>query len=124
MGGPLCSEMSGPVICVIDNWGDKILEQVSNDLKHEFPNMKGLSRTNLAYAKQFFKLYESSIVQQAVGQLQISSDLNNKITQHTVMQIPWGHNILIFSKANDVNEAYFYIQETIENGWSRDVLAL
>ncbi|MGA9637706.1 PDDEXK nuclease domain-containing protein [Flavobacterium sp.] len=35
-----------------------------------------------------------------------------------------GHNILIFSKVNDFNEAYFYIQETIENGWSREVLAL
>lgn len=77
------------------NWGDKILEQVSKDLKYEFPNIKGLSRTNLAYAKQFFKFYQSSIVQQAVGQLQISSDLNNKITQHPVMQIPWGHNIFI-----------------------------
>jgi predicted nuclease of restriction endonuclease-like (RecB) superfamily len=86
--------------------------------------MKGLSRTNLSYAKQFFEFYQSSIVQQAVGQLQISDTLNNKITQQLIMQIPWGHNILIFSKANDVNEAHFYIQETIENGWSREVLAL
>jgi predicted nuclease of restriction endonuclease-like (RecB) superfamily len=88
-------------------WGDKILQQVSKDLKYEFPNMKGLSRTNLAFAKQFFKFYQSSIVQQAVGQLQIFSDLSNKITQHPVMQIYWGHNILIFSKANDVNESYY-----------------
>ncbi|MCX2477244.1 DUF1016 N-terminal domain-containing protein [Pedobacter sp. MC2016-05] len=96
------------------NWGNKILEQVSKDLKYEFPNIKGLSRTNLAYAKQFFKFNQSSIVQQAVGQLQISNDLNNRITQHPVMQIPWGHNILIFGKANDVNEAYFYNKKQLK----------
>jgi predicted nuclease of restriction endonuclease-like (RecB) superfamily len=86
--------------------------------------MKGLSRTNLSYARQFFEFYQSSIVQQAVGQLQTSDKLNSEIIQHPVTQLPWGHNILIFSKAKDVNEANFYLQETIENGWSRDVLAL
>ena len=39
-------------------------------------------------------------------------------------QLPWGHNILIFSKSKNINEANFYIVQTIENGWSRDVLAL
>lgn len=38
--------------------------------------------------------------------------------------MPWGHNILIFSKFKDLNEAQFYIQETLQNNWSRDVLAL
>ncbi|MET4084047.1 hypothetical protein ABIB40_004021 [Pedobacter sp. UYP30] len=32
----------------LSNWGDKILEQVSKDLKDEFPDMNGLSRTNLS----------------------------------------------------------------------------
>jgi predicted nuclease of restriction endonuclease-like (RecB) superfamily len=84
----------------LSNWGDKILEQVSKDLKGEFSEMKGLSRSNLSYAKQFYEFYQSAIVQQPVG------------------QIPWGHNILIFSKSKDVNEAQFYIQQTIENNWS------
>ena len=38
--------------------------------------------------------------------------------------LPWGHNILIFTKSKDLKEAEFYIQQTIENHWSRDVLAL
>jgi predicted nuclease of restriction endonuclease-like (RecB) superfamily len=58
---------------------------------------------NLKYTRQF---YQSSIGQQLVA------------------QIPWGHNILIFSKSKDTAEAFFYINETVENGWSRDVLAL
>ena len=46
------------------------------------------------------------------------------ISQYLVDQIPWGHNILIFSKSRDVKEAQFYIQQTIENSWSRDALTL
>ena len=135
-------------------WGGKLIEKVARDLKHEFPNMKGLSRSNLFYAKQFFLFYnESQLVQQAVGQIEqqditepelienkhdmnvieivqqavglIKQDLNNpQIVQQLVAQIPWGHNILIFTKTKDTKEAIFYIQKTIEYSWSRDTLAL
>ncbi len=44
--------------------------------------------------------------------------------QYLVAQVPWGHNIFIFTKSQTFDEAHFYIQQTIENGWSRDVLAL
>jgi len=118
------------------NWGDKILEQVSKDLKDEFPEMKGLSRSNLSYAKQFYLFYQSSIVQQPVGQLLQQPvaalntlDLNSIVQQaelrlEVISQIPWGHHILIFSKSKDTIEAQFYIGQTIANNWSRDVLAL
>jgi predicted nuclease of restriction endonuclease-like (RecB) superfamily len=48
----------------------------------------------------------------------------NKFVQQAVSQIPWGHNILIFSKSKNIKVAHFYLLETIENGWSRDVLDL
>jgi predicted nuclease of restriction endonuclease-like (RecB) superfamily len=38
--------------------------------------------------------------------------------------IPWGHNIQIFTKCNSVVQARFYIEQTLEQGWSRDVLAM
>jgi predicted nuclease of restriction endonuclease-like (RecB) superfamily len=37
-------------------------------------------------------------------------------------QIPWGHNLVIISKIKDQQEALFYVQETVENNWSRTVL--
>ncbi len=95
-------------------WGAKLIEQVAQDLKKDFADMKGLSRSNLYYAKQFYLFYESQIVQQAVGQFE----------KHSFAQIPWGHNIMIFTKSNDIQEAQFYIQQCLENHWSRDVLAL
>jgi predicted nuclease of restriction endonuclease-like (RecB) superfamily len=47
-----------------------------------------------------------------------------EIITWTAKQIPWGHNILIFSKSKDLKEAQFYLQETIKNTWSRDSLGL
>jgi len=41
-----------------------------------------------------------------------------------VEQIPWVHNRLILTKIKDVEQAFFYIQKTIENGWSRNILEL
>lgn len=95
-------------------WGSKLIEQISRDLKGEFPEIQGLSTTNLKYCKRFFLYYESSIGQQPVDQF----------SKYLVAQIPWGHNILIFSKAKGINEANFYIEKTIENSWSRDTLGL
>jgi predicted nuclease of restriction endonuclease-like (RecB) superfamily len=89
------------------NWGDKLIDQISLDLKEKFPEMKGFSTRNIKYCRNFYSFYSSS-----------------SIGQQLVAQIPWGHNILIFSKSKDSNEAHFYIQQTIENNWSRDVLAL
>lgn len=79
--------------------------------------MKGLSRSNLFYAKQFYVFYRNIIVQQAVG-------LFGQQLVDQLKQIPWGHNILIFTKSKDSKEASFYIQQTIENAWGRETLAL
>ncbi len=96
-------------------WGTQFLENLSIDLKSEFPEMQGFSTRNLKYIKQFYLFYTNAqIGQQAVAQFE----------QQLVAQIPWGHNILIFSKSKSLCEAKFYINETIENNWSRDVLAL
>lgn len=104
-------------------YGTGFLEQVSKDLKSDFPEMKGLSYRNLAFCRQFYLFYSShSILQQPVAIL--SKQPVDQLTHQLVTQIPWGHNILIFTKSNTLEQAEFYILQTIENGWSREVLAL
>ncbi|MEI6287851.1 MAG: PDDEXK nuclease domain-containing protein [Bacillota bacterium] len=90
-------------------WGDGLLPHISRDLCAIFPDIKGFSVRNLKYMRQWFQFWttQKSIGQQAVAQLQ---------------QIPWGHNILIITKIADVVEAEFYVQKTLQNGWSRAVL--
>lgn len=55
---------------------------------------------------------------------QISQQAVDQLLQQLVTQIPWGHNILIFTKSKDIIEALFYINQTIVNAWGRETLAL
>ena len=43
--------------------------------------------------------------------------------QRLVAQIPWGHHILLMEKVKDLPTRLWYMQQTIEQGWSRDTLA-
>jgi predicted nuclease of restriction endonuclease-like (RecB) superfamily len=89
-------------------WGASVLEAVAADLKIEFPNLSGLSRSNLAYMAQFYRFYQSAdeFVQQLAG------------------QIPWWHNILIFSKSGSLETARFYLAAAVQHNWSRSTLEL
>lgn len=90
------------------NWGTSVVEQISKDLKIDFPNQKGFSRSNLFSMKQWFEFYSNSTDIEKIQQL--------------VGQIPWGHNVAIITKSNSIDEAIFYCKKTIENNWSRSVL--
>ncbi len=99
-------------------WGDKLIAQLSADLQKAFPDIKGLSASNLKYCLRFFQFYASA-------QGEITADSTPApFGQQAVDQIPWGHNILIFTKCQSKAEARFYIDQTLQQGWSRDVLAL
>lgn len=104
----------------MSKWGDKIISQLSLDLRKEFTSIQGLSVSNLKYCKRFFLFY--SIGQQGVDQLEDSWE--QVIQKYCVDQIPWSHNIHIFTKSKTLESAKFYIAKTIENSWGRDTLAL
>lgn len=86
-------------------WGKSVVEQMSRDLIDEFGEKSGYSTQNLWYMRQFYNSYkDNSILQQLVG------------------EIPWGSNIVIFTKCKDDVQKEYYIKNTIENGWNRNVL--
>jgi predicted nuclease of restriction endonuclease-like (RecB) superfamily len=86
-------------------WGKSVVEQMSKDLVSEFGEKSGYSTQNLWYMRQFYLSYN-----------------NNPNLQQLVGEISWGSNILIFSKCKNELEKEYYIKNTIENGWSRNVL--
>ena len=97
------------------SWGDSFLKLLSSDLRKEFPDMKGLSAENLKHIRYWYIFYNDYLIGlQAVTQL---SDIERRIKS-----IPWGHNQRIMYKCKNVKEALFYVEKTIENGWSRTVL--
>lgn len=86
-------------------WGAKVIDKLSKDLRSSFPNMTGLSVRNLKYMRAIAEAYpDFEFVQQAVA------------------QIPWGHNLRILDQVKDENQRRWYIEQTSQNGWSRDVL--
>lgn len=87
-------------------WGDEVLERLSRDLKHEFPEMQGFSRANLYRMRAFFLSYRDA----------------GEFVAQLVRQIPWGHNLVIFEKLKDLEERSWYARQTFEHGWSRNVL--
>ena len=121
-------------------WGSGFFEQLSKDLRSEFPDMQGFSSTNLKYCKRFYLFYArdnsilqqpvEAIPQQVVAELQAVDNKGDVIRQqvadefenHPIFQIPWFHHVQIFTKCKSIQEALFYVQKTIENGWSRAVL--
>lgn len=92
-------------------WGSAFIIQMAKDLKEAFPETKGFSQSNLYSARRFFIFYKSL-------------DQQPEFLQQLVVKIPWGHNVLIINKSKDVNEALFYVRETIQNNWSRNILDL
>jgi len=59
---------------------------------------------------------------QAVAKL-APKEVSEKL-QQTVAKIPWGHNVLLMEKVKDMSSRLWYMQKTIKNGWSRNVLSL
>lgn len=120
-----------------ERWGAGVVEQVSLDLQHEFPNADGFSTTNLWYMKQWYLFYsqEDTKLQQFVGELGIEKlhqaggeTKNLKLHQFggefpaPFALVPWRHHVEIISKCKSVDEALFYIDKTIEHGMSRAAL--
>ena len=100
----------------LDNkYGSQFYKQLSNDLVAQIPNVKGFSPTNLKYAKYFYELFS----QQDVNRPQAVDDL--KMQQ--IFSIPWGHHRFIVDKCRgNSHKAIFFVQQTIEHNWSRNVL--
>ena len=120
-------------------WGSGFIEQLSNDLKSEFPQMSGFSVSNIYETMKFYKYFSQneSVFHQFGGQLPtIGSDNTKDLNFHQVggnlvghkyirnfcVKIPWRHIVLILQKCNTTDAVHFYIEKTIENNWSRSIL--
>lgn len=132
-----------------ERWGSGVVEQVSLDLKREFPNEDGFSTSNLWYMKKWYLFYSNDAdtekLQRLVGELQASINQERiklqrpigEIVKQPVSEIwnttstefplpfalvPWGQHIEIVSRSKNVEEAVFYINQVIANGLSRTAL--
>ena len=113
-----------------ERWGSGIVKQLAMDMRNAFPEAKGFSDTNVKYMKRWYMFYYEQIAKshQAGDQLDVT-EKSQQLTDQLEMpelfgQIPWYHHIRIFSHCKTLNKALFYMNKTIEEGWSRSWLVL
>ena len=121
-----------------NKYGSKFYTALSRDLRNEMPDAEGLSERNLRYTKKFYQLYSqeirilqqfaansgSEILQQPAAKFntEFSQQVANQL-KRDIFSIPWGHHMLLIDKfLTEPQKALFYVQQVIENGWSRNVL--
>lgn len=94
-------------------YGSNFFEELSTELRADFPLMEGLSSVNLRLMVRFYQFYNQGdkILYQAGTEFNSQWGL-----------VPWRHHVEIFRNAKSLEEASFYLHKTIENGWSRAVL--
>ncbi len=90
---------------VEEGYGSGVVNQLSIDLKTEFPDM-GLSPRNLWDMKRFYERYH----------------LADPKLRQAVAVLPWGHNLLLINKTQSLEAVSFYANEVVAKGWSRDWL--
>ena len=88
-------------------YGNKFIDEVSKDLKIEFPNSTGFSGRNLKYMKKFYLEYK-----------------DDEFMQQLVAQVPWGHNIVLMEKIKEMEMRKIYIEGILKNGWGRSMLSI
>lgn len=88
-----------------EGWGTRIIDRLAEDLHRAFPEMQGLSPRNLKYMRAFAEAWP-----------------DEPIVQATLAQLPWYHHIALLEKLKNPDQRLWYAQQTIEHGWSRNVL--
>jgi predicted nuclease of restriction endonuclease-like (RecB) superfamily len=88
-----------------EGYGSGVVNQLSIDLKAEFPDM-GLSPRNLWNMKRFYERYH----------------LADEKLLRCVAVLPWRQNLLLLDKVQSLEAARFYANEAVSKGWSRDLL--
>lgn len=99
------------------SYGQSFYKTISRDLRRELPDVKSFSETNLRYMQKFAELYSE------VSNLpQVGEDFRSEEIE-PLFAIPWGHHKIIIDKCNgNPKKALFFVNQVIQNNWSRAVL--
>ena len=88
-------------------WGAKVIDRLSADLRAEFPDMKGLSASNLKYMRFFAQECP-----------------DRQFGQQSADQLPWFHIVTLVTKLLDPALRDWYAREALEQSWPRDTLTV
>ncbi len=113
---------------VNEGWGAGVILRLARDLHNELPEEKGFSERNIKQMLAFYREYpQLQFVPQPVAQMNAPPKVQQAVALfplELIQQIPWGHHGVLMSKVKDPVTRLWYMQATLENGWSRNILVM
>lgn len=122
-------------------WGDAVVETLAHDLRRAFPGMTGFSARNVWDMRRFYVTYtDPEILRQVVAEFARPRRMKRltslgtteaapagkkqsvEFMRRIVVDIPWGHHLVIMNKITDAHARLYYLHATSQLGWSRNVL--
>ena len=132
-----------------EGWGKSVVDRLACDLQKAFPGIGGFSGSNVSRMRAFYLAYATApeVSAQAVPKLAVKKPSQRKSAQAVpkkgenrlsqpirlgsqdrppppLMDIPWGHNVVLLFKLSSPSERLWYATKTLEHGWSRAVLTV
>lgn len=106
-----------------EGWGAGVIPRLARELRNELPEEKGFSERNIKLMVQFAHEYPDAFAPFAsIGQPPVAQLPAVPEGQPAVAQIPWAHNVLLMQRVKNKNDRLWYMQQTLTNGWSRNIL--
>jgi predicted nuclease of restriction endonuclease-like (RecB) superfamily len=122
----------------LEGWGAGVIPRLANDLRNEVPDVKGFSERNIGLMIAFCRAYPQpqAILQQPVAKLGVQEVLPKPVAkvpqpvaktdaeESLLWSIPWGHHAVLLAKVKDLDHRVWYMRQTLQYGWSRNILFL
>jgi len=111
-------------------WGAAVIPRLSHELQNELPEIKGFSERNIDRMVAFYRAYPhpADFSPQLVAKLATPPKVPQAVAKSEqgadslLWSIPWGHHALLLEKVKDLDQRLWYMQQTLANGWSRNIL--
>lgn len=89
-----------------EGWGTKVIKRLANDLRAEFPDMKGLSERNLKYMRSFAETYPKGIVQAPLAQLEKTMKADTSMLEREIDVMVYKFHQLTYEEVKIVDPEF------------------
>jgi predicted nuclease of restriction endonuclease-like (RecB) superfamily len=107
-----------------EGWGAAVIPRLARDIRNDLPEVKGFSERNIKRMLAFFREYCDLVPRPvAPGAAKVPQAVA-LFSSDVLLALPWGHHLLLMEKIKDAETRCWYMQATLSNGWSRNVLQM
>ena len=107
-----------------EGWGAAVIPRLARDIRNDLPEVKGFSERNIKRMLAFFREYRDLVPQPVAPGAGKVPQAVALFSGDVLLALPWGHHLLLMEKIKDAEARCWYMQATLSNGWSRNVLQM